>query len=315
MSYRIDRRRPARLLAVIAAASLLATTAALAPACKGVVVTTIEPVPPPTVGEIGDPCRPDDERHPDFAGFKVNAINIDGRSSACSSGVCLINHIQGRTDCPLGQAAATPCAGPGDTSCEAGSTCTASAWTGPYCSSSTVDGGPPVQDPSTCASGACNASRNTCQCTSDAQCPAGARCNPATKECTQYVCHRAGECQSAAATDAENAGKSCCTGELGLPVSVNVCGQCEDGSGRNASEEVYCSCRCGPADGAPPDGAEFCSCPLGFVCAPIFPFVGIGDDPLSGKFCIKQGNAYTDPGQCGTVNGHFDFTCDGTPAN
>ena len=206
-------------------------------------------------------------------------------------------------------------AGPDDTSCGAGSSCTASAWTGPFCSTSTVDGGPAVQDPSTCASGACNSPRNTCQCTSDAQCAGGTRCDPATKECMQYVCHRAGECQSAAATDAENAGKSCCTGDLGLPVSAEVCGQCEKGSGRNAAEDVYCSCRCGPADNAPPDGSEFCSCRTGFECAPVTPYIGLGDDSLSGRFCIKQGILFTDASQCGTVNGHFNSTCKGTPVN
>jgi hypothetical protein len=316
MTYRADIKLTGRVVPAIALGLLLA--AAVAPACKGVVVQTIEPVPPappPTVGEIGDPCRPQDERHPDFAGYGLNEINIEDRFSACNSGICLINHIQGRTDCPLGQAAPTPCAGPGDTSCGAGSTCTASAWTGPYCSASSVDGGAPVQDPSTCASGVCNSPRNTCQCTSDAQCPQGARCDPDTKECTRYVCHRAGDCQSEGATDDENAGKNCCVGGLDVPVSTNVCGQCEEGSGRNATKDVYCSCRCGLADGAPPDGSELCACPTGFECAPLTPYVGIGDSSLNGKFCIRQGTSFTDASQCGTVNGHFDDTCKGTPAN
>lgn len=314
MSHRIDRKRTGRAIPAIAAAMLLTAAAATAPACKGVVVTTIDPIPPPTVGEVGDPCRPDDERHPDFAGYKVTEINLEDRVSACNSGVCLINHIQGRTDCPLGQAAPTPCAGPDDTSCGAGSTCTASAWTGPYCTLTSVDGGPPLQDPTGCASGACSSLHHTCQCTSDAQCPAGARCDPVTTECTKYVCHHEGDCQSADATDAENAGKSCCTGDVGLPVSTEVCGQCEKGSSRNASEDIYCSCRCGPADGTPPDGSVFCTCPFGFECAPIIPYVGLGDAEDSGKFCIRQGSSFTDASQCGTVNGHFDSTCNGTPA-
>jgi Cys-rich repeat protein len=315
MSHRIDRKRTGRAIPALAAAALLTTAAAIAPACKGVVVTTIEPVPPPTIGEVGDPCRPQEERHPDFAGYKVNELQLEDRVSTCNSGVCLINHIQGRTDCPLGQAAPTPCTGPGDTSCGDGSSCTASAWTGPFCTVTSVDGGPPVQDPVGCASGACNSPHHTCQCTSDAQCPAGARCDPATKECTQYVCHHEGDCQSPGAPDAANAGKSCCTGDHGPPVSAEVCGQCEEGSGRTAAEATYCTCRCGPADGAPSNGAEFCSCPTGFECAPLTPYIGIGDDNLSGKFCVKPGSAFTDAGQCGTVNGHFNATCAGTPAN
>jgi hypothetical protein len=304
MSHRISSKRAGLVLSAIVGGGLLGV-AALSPGCKGVVVTTIEPIPPPTVGETGDPCRPEDEARPDFAGFKVTEENIESRSGACNSGVCLVNHIQGRAGCPLGQAEPTGCAGPTDTSCANGASCVPGAVPKPYCYHATE-----------CESGVCDQSSHACQCTSDAQCPQGAACDTVTKECRQYVCHRPGECQSADATDAENAGKSCCADGADTPVTTEVCGQCEKGSGRNAAEDIYCSCRCGLADGATPDGSEFCACPLGFECAQIRPDVGIGDPLLSGKYCIKQGTAYTDPGQCGAVSGQFaPDKCDGTPAH
>lgn len=313
MKYRTGSKRTGRVIPAIAGGVLLAV-AAFSPACKGVVVQTLQPSPEPIVGEIGYPCQTGDENSPNFAGYRVTEENVADRIKGCNSGVCLVNHVQGRADCPLGQEAPSPCAGPSDPSCGAGFTCAAAGTAGPFCYFPSVDGGAPDVNPSNCPSGVCNSPRNTCQCTTDAQCPDGSTCDPATKECTRYVCHHVGECQSAGATEAENAGKSCCAGGEDVPVTAAVCGQCEKGSGRNPAEDIYCSCRCGPADGAAPDGAEYCACPSGFECAPIRPDVGLGDQELTGKFCIKQGTAYTDPGQCGAVSGHLASYCDGTPA-
>ena len=316
MIYRIDRKHLGRVVPAIAGGLLLAT-AALAPACKGVVVQTIEPIPPPTIGEIGDPCRINDENSPEFVGFGVTEEWIDNRSKACNSGICLINHVQGSADCPLGQSAPTYCAGPGDASCKGGASCVAAGFVGNWCYYTPVDGGAAELNASLCESGVCNSPQNTCQCTSDAQCPQFTACDPVTQECTQYVCHTAGECQTPDATDAENAGKGCCAGDSDVPLQGEVCGQCQKGSGRNAAEDIYCSCRCGLADGAPPDGGDLCACPFGFECSLIRADAAISDvDHLAGKYCIKQGTAYTDPDQCGSVSGHFSpYKCDGTPAN
>src|SRR5689334_9307103 len=56
-------------------------------------------------GGIGDPCIPEDEYSAGFAGFKVTEENIESRSFQCSTRICLVNHFQGRTTCPEGQAA------------------------------------------------------------------------------------------------------------------------------------------------------------------------------------------------------------------
>lgn len=314
MSYRAFIARASRIVPC-AAAGILLTVAALSPGCKGVEVQTLQPVVEPSAGNIGDPCLSGDEANPAFEGFRVNETTFISPVAACSSKICLVNHVQGRADCPLGQPAPTPCSGPGDTSCGSGSSCVAAGQNGPTCYLTSVDGGTPVLDASNCASGVCNTARKTCQCTSDAQCPQGTACNPDTQECTSYVCHSAGECQSADATDAENAGKSCCAGTTDTPVNGEVCGQCEKGSGRNADEDIYCSCRCGPVDGEAPDGSEYCACPSGFECSVGWPGTGLGDQLLTGKYCIKQGTAYTDPGQCGSVSGHLSSSCVGTPAN
>ncbi len=314
MSNRASIARASRVVPCIAAGILL-TVAALSPGCKGVEVQTLQPIVEPSAGNIGDPCLAGDEANPAFTGYKVAEENIASPFAACSSGICLVNHVQGRPGCPLGQAAPTPCAGPSDTSCAGGSSCVLAGPTGPFCAHTSIDGGPPQPDGSSCASGVCNEQSNTCMCTSDAQCPSGAACDPVTKECSRYVCHAPGACQSAEATDTDNEGKSCCVPGTDVPVTGAVCGQCEKGSGRNAEEDIYCSCRCGYADGDTPDGSELCACPGGFECSQIRPNVGLGDHDLTGKYCIRTGTAYTDPGQCGSVSGNVASYCDGTAAN
>src|SRR6185295_15461822 len=74
-------------------------------------------------GGVGDPCTPEDEYNPEFAGFKVTEENIESRSFQCATRICLVNHFQGRVSCPLGQAAPKACSGPSDTSCGDGIDC------------------------------------------------------------------------------------------------------------------------------------------------------------------------------------------------
>jgi hypothetical protein len=130
-----------------------------------------------------------------------------------------------------------------------------------------------------------------------------------------FVCHKQGDCQSASGTAAENAGKACCVPGSDTPVATPVCGQCSAASSRNAAGAVYCSCRCGVADGDPPDpNFEFCTCPDGFTCTEIRPDLnlGQGQQELTGKYCIKAGSAYTGAqGECGAVAGNADSPCDG----
>ncbi|HVR18059.1 MAG TPA: hypothetical protein VMS65_00135, partial [Polyangiaceae bacterium] len=54
-------------------------------------------------GEVGAPCLPSDERLSRFRGFAVEELNIDDGSAECASGICLVNHFQGRVSCPYGQ--------------------------------------------------------------------------------------------------------------------------------------------------------------------------------------------------------------------
>jgi hypothetical protein len=54
---------------------------------------------------IGAPCQPLDEWVPDFSGYATAEINVSDRHPGCASGVCLVNHFQGRVGCPYGQAA------------------------------------------------------------------------------------------------------------------------------------------------------------------------------------------------------------------
>jgi hypothetical protein len=89
-------------------------------------------------------------------------------------------------------------------------------------------------------------------------------------------------------------------------------------SQRDADHAVYCSCRCGLAEGEDPDAPEnanfnFCECPKGYVCEEIRKNVGLGDKQISGKYCIKEGTAYVDENSCGEVQGFHASFCKGLP--
>ncbi len=83
-----------------------ATGESFALACAGghsvsVAVPATEPAP------NGAPCVPSEELDPTFAGFNLGNISLDAGTPACSSGMCLVNHFDGRVSCPYGQGQGT----------------------------------------------------------------------------------------------------------------------------------------------------------------------------------------------------------------
>lgn len=68
-------------------------------------------------GGVGDPCTPEDEYNPTFAGYDPKEVNVESKSFQCETRVCLVNHFQGRVSCKYGQLMATDgkCHLPGDT--------------------------------------------------------------------------------------------------------------------------------------------------------------------------------------------------------
>lgn len=275
-------------------------------------------------GGIGDPCVPEDEYDPNFPGFKVKEDNIESRSFQCDSRICLANFFQGRVSCPLGQAPPLPCNPADEDSCSPDlgapkdSVCTESAANAPFC-----------QDNARCDSfsggegnGKCNIEGSFCECNPDAElgaagsCPTGYSCDKETRQCKNYVCHVPGSCQVAKgdASEGDNEGKACCVPGTDVPVAQSVCGQCNPEKNRDAPNAVYCSCRCGVAEGEPEDeNFNFCECPEGFECSEIRKNLGLGDTQLTGKYCIKQGTgteALQAQLECGTLApGSYD---DGT---
>lgn len=261
-------------------------------------------------GGVGDPCIPEDEYNPDFAGFKVTEENIESRSFQCQTRICLVNHFQGRVSCPLGQSEPTPCNGLDDTStCGTDAKCVAAATLSPDCDPTRDDKGA-----SQCAGfgNVCDAKLKACTCVGTADCPTGSFCDASNGPdnphvCKSYVCHVAGDCQIGDAEESKNTGKACCVPGTDTPVSSSVCGQCADDSNRNADDSVYCSCRCGVAEGEPPDeNFNFCECPNGFVCEEIRKNVGLGDKQITGKYCIKQGTVFESEQKCGQVKGYYN---------
>jgi hypothetical protein len=283
-------------------------------------------------GGVGDPCTPEQEYSAHFTGFAMAEAYVESRSFQCATRICLVNHFQGRVSCPLGQSSADihPCSGPDDTSCPTGA-CTASETFSPACEVCTQQD--PTCTPIACPTGlTCDLPSKVCTCDS-AQSPtfsldgATYRCayfdpacvpsgsTPCTGLLKSYACHVPGACQSADVTPDENEGKACCVPGTDAPVGVPVCGQCAPTGDRDAANAVYCSCRCAVADGDPPEpDFNFCTCPSGYTCSEIRPDLNLGDRELTGKYCIKDGSAFSATSDCGVSAGNHDVPCAGLSA-
>lgn len=259
-------------------------------------------------GGVGDPCLPEDEYDPQFAGFKVTEENIESRSFQCQTRICLVNHFQGRVSCPAGQEAPPTCNPTNPGSC---SDCRQSGTYAPDCDPTKDDKGA-----GQCLSGVCDAAGSFCRCSGPQDCPSDAWTCGADGVCTLHICHdNITGCQDPTKSAEENRGKACCVPGTKAPVASPVCGQCAADSNRNAEQAVYCSCRCGVAEGEKEDpNFNFCECPQGFECAEIRPNVGLGDQNITGKYCIKQGSQFRGEQDCGQVQGRYNSEqCEGSP--
>jgi hypothetical protein len=265
-------------------------------------------------GGVGDPCTPEDEYNPQFSGFKLTEENIESRSFQCQTRICLVNHFQGRTSCPLGQPAPEFCDGSqkGQTRDSDGAKCVEAATIAPECDPDSADHGK-----ATCAAygGICDKKGKFCQCgaVNPPGVPSEFKCDANTHQFKTYAWHKPNNCQTADGGD-KNKGRDCCIPGTDTPVIQPVCGQCGEKSPRDAEDSVYCSCRCGVADGEEDDpNFNFCTCPDGFECSEIRRNVGISDPQLAGKYCIKTGSKWNEQeSSCGTVDGYFAQGCKGT---
>jgi hypothetical protein len=52
---------------------------------------------------LGAPCLPETERDPEYNGFSTSEVSVTAPTPGCQSGICLVNHMQGRVSCPYGQ--------------------------------------------------------------------------------------------------------------------------------------------------------------------------------------------------------------------
>lgn len=279
-----------------------------------------------TAGGVGVPCIPEDEYSFRFPGFKVTEDIIESRSFQCATRICLVNHFQGRVSCPLGQPApedaqgtkggCTPVFEGGEFvekqgSCEDGAKCVRAGSFSPSCDPTATNAN------EVCAGlGAgktCNPA-GFCECETNADClfvtDAVVSCDVKTKQCVSYACHVENDCQQIGATAKENAGKACCLPGSDTPITTPVCGQCkgdDNGTTRDADNAVYCSCRCGVGEGEPEDpNFNFCTCPDGFECSEVRKYVGLGDQKIAGKYCIKLETGYNaNANQCGKVDGYW----------
>lgn len=71
--------------------------------------------------------------------------------------------------------------------------------------------------------------------------------------------------------------------------------QCVD---RAADKAVYCSCRCADKDGNKPSDQTFCDCPDGFACTSLVTSTGVGNEGLTGSYCIKDNTAFNKDTAC-----------------
>ena len=282
-----------------------------------------------SVGGVGDPCIPEDEYDPQFPGFTLSLENIESRSFQCQTRICLVNHIQGRVSCPLGQAAPTACGvlqGDGSVAaiaktdpnfpCDTGEDCIETVAIAQDCDPGAANTCPPP--------GSCNKDGKFCECQpANLQTPpaAGYICDTKSHQFRSFVCHKKNNCQQIGASVTKNCDngtpKDCCVPGTDQPVATEVCGQCN--GDRSAEQAVYCSCRCDVAPGQPKDpNFNFCSCPTGFSCSAIRPFEGLGDPELAGSYCVKTGTEFKDEATASascSVAGHIggSASCTGIP--
>ncbi len=67
---------------------------------------------------------------------------------------------------------------------------------------------------------------------------------------------------------------------------------------RTADTAVYCSCRCANINGQTNDGFNYCTCPDGFSCTQVLSSIGIGNEGLTGAYCIKANTDYNPNMDC-----------------
>jgi len=272
-------------------------------------------------GGVGDPCIPEDEYRENFAGFQLQEENIESRSFQCQTRICLVNHFQGRKSCPQGQAQPEVC-GINDPCQNAGDVCEPAGVIITDCDPTRCD--EDGADPNNCNDGegknaacggnVCDQEGRFCRC-SVGQCPDNYFCQ-ADDEAPNFGLCSTSVCMPSDETERES---RCFIPGTEIPVAVEVCSQCGEGSQRSAENSVYCSCRCGPPSvGASEsdDSFNFCECPEDFVCSEIRPSLGLGDPNIAGSYCIRVGSEYDDTqatSQCGEVQGHWNTQCDGNP--
>ncbi|MCC6521971.1 MAG: hypothetical protein IT373_04865 [Polyangiaceae bacterium] len=266
-------------------------------------------------GGIGDPCTPEEEYRENFAGFSLTEENIESRSFQCRSRICLVNHFQGRVSCPAGQDAPHHCDSDAQCQTALGEHCEDAGVVAPPCDPTPCGDGVDANNCNltdgtnpACGGRVCDQQGRYCKCAQITDCPAIGEysCEAGTGLCKTKVCSKPGQADR------------CYLPGSDIPVNVEVCGQCTAPVGgaatRDAENAVYCSCRCGVAEGEETDeDFNFCDCPSGFVCEEIRKNVGLGDKQITGKFCIKEGTKWDNESQCGKVQGHYAPQCAGNP--
>lgn len=203
-------------------------------------------------GGVGDPCIPEAEYDTCFPGFSITDVITESRSFQCQTRLCLVNHFQGRVSCPYGQTAGTATVPP----CSGGTTANC-------CSDGTsAIGGQPITS--------CTSSNPSPFTNTGAPWCTGANAPP--------TCTIPG-----GATVLSNA-----TAGVAAEYAIQVTVQPQE-TPRQASNAVYCSCRCQNAQGQTNDGDVYCQCPDGYVCQQLVTSIpGGGNADLAGGYCIKD---------------------------
>lgn len=238
---------------------------------------------------VGDACMPNLEFGSTFGGFTKDDNNVETRSFQCATRVCLINKFQGRVSCPKGSDAKQPeYYRAGYDTVELANDDATGKRLEAYVLLQAYGGQvPKLLDAPTAEEEKANAEARARLATATTKTVEELAAVGLTANKSDPVA-----LEAALLTAVQNGSWRLCQvpgtdgQKLDHWVRQTVVPQFQQ---RAPAASVYCSCRCADANNGQPETGNFCECPSGFACQPMFNADPNTADELEGYYCVRDG--------------------------